>query len=82
MFFNNPYVPSDVKLSYLTTPIIHFAQSKEECQQLISQAKVTTRCFVSSSYERISEESIQEMLKDYENEKVIRIQEIPYAFYM
>ena len=77
MFFNNPYVPSDVKLSYLTTPIIHLKHTKQECKEVIEQASVTTRCFVRSTYEGMNNKALEELLEDYSKEKVIRIQEIP-----
>ena len=76
MFFNNVHVPDDVKISYLTTPIVYLVRSESQCTRQLQDQKANSLCiFYKSSY--ISGDDVKDLFKELQHEKVIRIKLIP-----
>ena len=76
MFFNNRHVPDDVKVSYLTTPIVYLVRSKHQCERELQGQTVNSMClFYTNSF--MKSESVKELFSELQKEKVIRIKRIP-----
>ena len=79
MFFNIVHVPDDVKVSYLTTPIVYLVRSESQCARKLQDQKANSLCiFYKSS--TISTDDVKELFEELQHEKVIRIKSIPVDF--
>ena len=68
-----------MKVSYLTTPIVHLVQSSSQCERELQGQKVNSICLrYKNSYN--SESEVIEIFKEFQQEKVIRIKSIPEDF--
>lgn len=81
VFFNNQFVPDDVKLSYVTTPIAYFVHSEEKCARYLENSKVSARCVFYESGS-MDADKLRSLFSPYDNEKVIRIQRLPDDLYV
>lgn len=73
------HVPDDVKVSYLTTPIVYLVRSESQCARKLQDQKANSLCiFYKSS--TISTDDVKELFEELQHEKVIRIKSIPVDF--